>query len=385
MIEQEPLALKYRPRTFQGIVGQEPVRAVLYFQVKTGRVPRAMLFLGPRGSGKTSAARVLGAALNCQGWRSDPRDTPVIPCHGCLSCKAVEDGTSLDVLEVDAASNGGVAEIRRLRELTYYAAPGDWRAVLLDEAHSMSRDAFNALLKVLEEPPPRTVFILVTTEPTRIMSTVASRCQHYPFRRIPVPAIARRLREIADAEGLRADDELLELLAERADGAMRDAVMALDQLAPLGLHTAASYRALHGETDFAPRLVAAMAGGDHAVIFAALDETLGQVAEYSAVTTGLVRCLRDMLVLAKGGSIAAAVETLAARQRLARQLETARVVSAMKVFWELRTRARAADPRSTLEAAVVLASDALRPVQAASNGHGGVPWSVEEMQAMART
>lgn len=350
---REDLALKYRPVRFEDVVGQRPVAATLYRMVHLGTVPQALLFTGNRGCGKTSTARILGMALNCTEERK--------PCGSCASCKAVAGQTSLAVLEVDAASNGGVAEVRELRNMVQYGSPGSHRVVMLDEAHAMSGPAFNALLKVLEEPPPGTVFVLLTTEESKIMGTVASRCMRFGFDRIPVAAIYGRLQEICAAEGVQAEPQMLQAIAERADGGMRDAVKALDQALSAGIRDYATYAALRGESDFAPGLVVAMAKGDHADLFAGLDEVLSRTGDFGKVSSALVRCLRDLLVLQSSGALACQGHALSVRQALAQRLTPAQVVAALRVMWDLKTKVRATDPRAALELAVTMCATALGP------------------------
>lgn len=288
----DTLALKYRPASFDDLVGQPAVQIILRQMIKVGQVPTALLFDGCRGTGKTTTARILAAALNCT--------EPNKPCGNCVSCKAVFDGSSMDVIEIDAASNGLVDDIRQLRQQVMYRHAGDWRIVILDEAHSMSPAAFNALLKTLEEPPPRTLFILLTTEPGKILPTVASRCMPFTFRRLTIDDIARRLAHIAQAEGHAVQYDLLQLLAERADGAMRDAVMLLDQIARIGMTTADQYRRLIGHVDHAPALLDRLLAADIPGAFTALDEALTRVAESATIVADLVSCLRDVLVIRCG-------------------------------------------------------------------------------------
>lgn len=365
----ESLALKWRPRRFCDVSGQTPAMAVLYLMAARRKVPDALLFSGCRGSGKTSSARILAAAMNCE---APPGKVDEWPCLACTSCKAVADGSSLDVIEVDAASNGGVAEIRKIRELVQYASTGEYHVVLLDEAQSMSRDAFNALLKVLEEPPPNTVFILLTTEPAKILPTVASRCSTFTFCRLPPSVIVERLNVIRHAEGIEAEPDLLHAIAERADGAMRDAVVALDQVGRVGVSDLARWRMLTGESDFAPPLVEAMVAGDYGALFPRLQQVLTQNGDYSLISGRIVACLRDMLVLLGDGHPEARGAALEARVALASQVDTGRVAGAMRVLWDLRTRAPKVDPRASLELALVMASERLQaPRPAASMTMGG--------------
>jgi DNA polymerase III subunit gamma/tau len=350
-------ALKYRPANFSQVTGQSHVTGVLYRMVRRGTVPPALLLAGVRGTGKTSTARILAAAMHCE---SENQAAGCWPCGQCPECTAVAAGHSLAVLEVDAASSGGVEAIRDLRQLAAYG-----RLILLDEAHSLSRDGFNALLKVMEEPPPGSTFVLLTTEPGRILPTVVSRCMTFVFRPLQPEAIAGRLAEICQAEGIGAGPELLAAIASRADGAMRDAVMLLDQAVsalPPGKLSLASFQALFGDPDVAPPIVAAMAAGDYPAMYAAVDLALAQAGDPSSVIGKLAGCLADLLRLRSGGAIAAQGVPLEDRRKLAAQLDVPRLTGAMKVLWDWQTRIRVEDRRAGLTLACVVAAEKLCPV-----------------------
>jgi DNA polymerase III subunit gamma/tau len=221
----EVLARKWRPQQFSDVVGQEHVTRTLANAIESGRTAHAYLFVGPRGVGKTSVARIFAKALNC---REGPTTTP---CGVCDSCNEITGGTSLDVLEIDGASNNGVEQVRELRDTVKYApARGPYKVYIIDEVHMLSNAAFNALLKTLEEPPPHVKFLFATTEPDKILATIISRCQRFDLRRIPVGAIIERLELIAKTEKIKIGDDALLAIARGSEGGLRDAESALDQL-----------------------------------------------------------------------------------------------------------------------------------------------------------
>jgi DNA polymerase III subunit gamma/tau len=240
------LARKWRPQTFEEVVGQEPIARTLQNALAAGRVAHAFLFSGPRGVGKTSVARILAKALNClQGPTPHPDNT-------CQTCVEITNGSSVDVLEIDGASNNGVEEVRNLREkIKYLPAQGKYRVYIIDEVHMLSNAAFNALLKTLEEPPAHAVFILATTEPHKVPVTILSRCQRYDFRRIPTSLIEAHLAKLAEQEGWKVDSEGLALVARAAEGGLRDAQGFLDQVVTFGGEavTASEIARILGVTD----------------------------------------------------------------------------------------------------------------------------------------
>lgn len=370
----EALALKYRPRTFNDLVGQPAVQVILRQMIKTGNIPNALLFDGCRGTGKTTTARIFAAALNCEN--------PERPCGHCVSCKETFDGASLDVLEIDAASNGLVDDIRNLRQTVRYRQTGNYRIVILDEAQSISSAGFNALLKTIEEPPPNTIFILLTTEPTKILPTVASRCMPFTFKRLTISDITNRLAHIAQVEGYTVEPDLLQLLATRADGALRDAIMLLDQVARVGMTTAEQYQRLIGHTDHAPTVLDNLTRGDIPGAFAALDTALTRVADPNTITNETISCLRDVLVLRCGGEVHKSGTALAIRQTLALAMETSTVVNALKILWQLKTHLHADDPRSSLELAIVMLSEVIKPAAPPPRITPAARLSLDEMKRL---
>jgi DNA polymerase-3 subunit gamma/tau len=218
------LARKWRPQGFSNLVGQEAVVQTLQNALSSEKIVHAYLFSGPRGVGKTSSARILAKALNC-GQRTDSD-----PCNKCQSCIAITKGASIDVFEIDGASNTSVDSVRELRETVKYAPSGSkYKIYIIDEVHMLSTQAFNALLKTLEEPPPHVIFIFATTEPKKIPSTILSRCQHHAFRRISKKAIKEQLKQIVTSENIKIIETALEMIAKAADGSMRDALTLMDQ------------------------------------------------------------------------------------------------------------------------------------------------------------
>ena len=228
--DYEPLHLKYRPQSFDGLVGQESIALTLKQAITTNHIAPAYLFSGPRGTGKTSSARILAKSLNCIA--SDIATTK--PCGNCELCKTINLGTALDVIEIDAASNTGVDNIRELIEKAQFApVKARWKVYVIDECHMLSTAAFNALLKTLEEPPQKVVFILATTDPQRVLPTILSRCQRFDFRRIKLTALSKHLSLIATKEGIVIEDSAVEIIAQHAEGGLRDAASLLDQVSLL--------------------------------------------------------------------------------------------------------------------------------------------------------
>ena len=217
---------KYRPKVFSDVYGQDHVTSTLKNEIKNGRVSHAYLFTGSRGTGKTTCAKILAKAVNCE------HNVDGEPCNECEVCKGLDNGSIYDVVEIDAASNNGVDNIRELRDETNYApSRGKYRVYIIDEVHMLSTGAFNALLKTLEEPPAHVIFILATTEVHKLPATILSRCQRFDFKRIQPETMAVRLKEVAGLEGLNLDDDAAVLIARIADGALRDGLSILDQCA----------------------------------------------------------------------------------------------------------------------------------------------------------
>ena len=292
----QPLHHKYRPQRFNELVGQEAIAATLGNALRSGRIAPAYLFSGPRGTGKTSSARILARSLNCI---SSEGPTPE-PCGTCALCTSIANGTALDVIEIDAASNTGVDNIRELIERSRFApVQARWKVYVVDECHMLSTAAFNALLKTLEEPPPRVVFVLATTDPQRVLPTILSRCQRFDFRRIPLEALERHLGWIAEQEQIGITPEALHVVAQRAQGGLRDAESLLDQLSllPTPVEPQAVWELLGAvpEQELL-QLAESLAAGEPLGLIEAVRTLLERGREPSAVLQGLAGLLRDLVL-----------------------------------------------------------------------------------------
>ena len=293
---------KWRPKTFADLVGQEHVSKTLSQAIVSGRIGHAYLFAGPRGTGKTSTAKILAKALNCEHG-----PTPE-PCGVCDNCRKITDGSSMDVFEIDAASNRGIDEIRGLRETVKFApAEGRYKVYIIDEVHMLTAEAFNALLKTLEEPPAHVVFILATTEAHKVPATIQSRCQRYDFRRITVSEIKGRLRTICDAMQTEAADDALELIALQADGGLRDALSILDQCISLadGPVTAALVQEMLGLVghSWIYRMTEALASHDAQSVLSIVAELLAGGKDLKQMMAELALHLRSLMIYQAAGTV----------------------------------------------------------------------------------
>jgi len=297
--EYTVIARRYRPQTFAELIGQEHIAQALSNAISTSRVGHAYLFTGARGVGKTSAARILAKALNCAHGPSP------VPCNRCDVCESIGSGEDIDVLEIDGASNRGIDEIRQLRQnVNVRPSRSRLKIYIIDEVHMLTREAFNALLKTLEEPPEHVKFIFCTTEPTKIPVTILSRCQRFDFAGILGGSISRRLRQIVDAEGVEAEPDALELLARRAAGSMRDGQSLLEQLLAFasGRITADDVHRMLGTAGDRrlAELVGHLADRDAAAALAGLDAALHDGVDTAQLLEQLCGYFRDCLAAAVG-------------------------------------------------------------------------------------
>ncbi len=305
------LARKYRPQRFSDVIGQDHVTRTLGNALEQDRIAHGYIFSGHRGIGKTTIARILAMALNCRRTIGSPERPTYEPCGTCESCTEVRAGNAVDVIEIDAATNRGIDEIRELRDAARYRPARDrYKIYILDEAHQITDAAFNALLKTLEEPPDHVVFMMATTQPEDILQTIRSRCQHFSFHAVKFNAILEQLRTIAGDEQVKAEDEALALLAEAGDGSMRDALSIMDQAiasAPLQdgrpKLEAAPIRELMGSMPNAvfARLLESVSENNSAAVLAELDRLLGAGNSPSQIARQFVRYLRNVLMARIGG------------------------------------------------------------------------------------
>ena len=353
-------ARKWRPQTFGEVVGQEHVTTTLQNALASGRIAQSYLFCGPRGVGKTTAARLLAKALNCAG-RTGP-EAPADPCNECDSCCAIANGTSMNVLEIDGASNNSVDDIRELREVVrYVSTAGTYKIYIIDEVHMLSTAAFNALLKTLEEPPPHVVFIFATTEVQEVPETILSRCQRFNFRRIAAAAIAAHLARITAAEGIAGDEDALFQLATRADGSLRDAESALDQVVAFDQSrvTLPAVQQVLGIVDRALyfQLTEAVATADAAAVLQTVARATAEGTDVEEMAGGFAEHLRHLLhAKIQGDEARLELGTVEIKRYLeaAERFAADDIVRMLQVLMDLeQALRRSAQPRLRLELALV--------------------------------
>jgi len=351
------LARRYRCKTFDEVVGQDAIARTLKSAVASDRVAHAYLFCGTRGVGKTTVARILARALNCEQG-----PTPE-PCGTCDICQAIHRGDDVDVLEIDGASNTGVDDVRTLRENAHYRpARARFKIYYIDEVHMLSRSAFNALLKILEEPPEHVKFIFSTTEPQRLPATILSRCQRFDFRAVPTETIADHLTWVCQQEQVEPQAEAVRAIAREGRGSVRDALTLLDQAIAVGDGTVTldavrqTVGAVRGEQVL--QILAASAAGDAGTALRRLSDLLNDGADLGALLEQLMRQVRDLLVVKTCGEEAELLDAFGPdRDRLAEVAEPKAVpalVASLGYLTEARARARyAVDARPVAELAIV--------------------------------
>jgi len=353
------LARKYRSQTFDDVVGQDPISKTLKNAIETGRVAHAYLFSGTRGVGKTTMARILAKALNC--LKSDGPTTT--PCCKCDSCVAINSGEDIDVIEIDGASNNRVDEIRELRENAIYRpARARYKIYIIDEVHMLTTQAFNALLKTLEEPPEHVKFIFATTEPNKVIATIQSRCQRFDFSNINARQIADQLKSILKREKIKYQDDLVLALAKMANGSMRDGLSLLDRLLSTGIQPL-SVDLLE---DFLGRpnaekvqtLVARIGDGDAAGTLAATEDLINTGLGEAQIVDALTEQMRDLLVIASAG-VDTDLLIMTADQKekaaeLAKKFDAAALIYNITALEKLRWAVKNSDtPRALLDASLL--------------------------------
>ena len=350
------MARKRRPQAFETVVAQSHVTTTLQNAIRLERVAQSYLFSGPRGTGKTTTARLLAMALNCE------HGPTAEPCGECASCVAIRQGNSMDVLEIDGASNRGIDEIRQLREEVGYAASqGKRKVYIIDEVHMLTTEAFNALLKTLEEPPAHVVFVFATTEAHKVPETILSRCQRYNFRRIPPVAIVEELKQAVDEEGVTAEESALFLIARKADGGMRDALSLLDQVIAFS-DAGITEDAIQNLLGLIPRdvyfdLTQTIVDRDGARALEIIDELTREGSDLGEFVAGLMAHFRHLLVACAAGDLTD--ENLPETDRVqyaevAAQFEEADLVRMLNAVGELETQiGRVTEPRFWLELTVM--------------------------------
>ena len=337
MAEQHYLALyrKYRPRTFEDVRGREVIVRTLKNQILSGRIAHSYLFCGTRGTGKTTIAKIFAKAVNCE----NPQDGS--PCGECPSCRAIGADASLNVVEMDAASNNGVDDIRNIiDQVAYSPTQGKYRVYIIDEVHMLSTAAFNALLKTLEEPPSYAIFILATTEPNKLPVTILSRCQRYDYGRLSTETIEGRLREVADAEQLKAEDKALRYIASAADGSMRDGLSLLDQCNAFnyGNETLTYEKTLEilgaVDTRVFSKLYGHIHEGQVAEALGVLEDVLMQGREMMQFVADFLWYLRNLMLLSASESAKDSLDISA--DNLAQMIEDARKSEMSEIMREIR-------------------------------------------------
>ncbi|MDI6799736.1 MAG: DNA polymerase III subunit gamma/tau [Actinomycetota bacterium] len=348
---------KYRPRALSEVVGQDHITQTLKNAIKSNKISHAYLFSGPRGTGKTSVAKILAKSLNCK------EGPAVIPCNGCSSCADIAAGNFVDVLEIDAASNRGIDEIRDLKEKIHFSpAQGRTKVYIIDEVHMLTAEAFNALLKTLEEPPAHVVFVLATTEPNRVPATILSRCQRFDFKRITLKDLMERLAEVAKAESIEIDSEALSMIAKHAQGSLRDGLGTLDQIASFTEKRVSTddVVSLLGMSDVEALFEAAdlMARGDVSAVFGFVDLLVDKGRDPRQFAKDLIEYLRALFVAKNSAdakdSLNVTAETFKRIEAQADSFSSVALIRLLDILSEAATQMRwEPDARLSLEMALV--------------------------------
>ncbi len=349
---------KFRPDTFADVKGQEHIVTTLKNQIRANRIGHAYLFTGTRGTGKTTVAKILAKTVNCENPTEDG------PCGECRICRAIASGASMNVIEIDAASNNGVDSIREIvEEVSYSPAEGKYKVYIIDEVHMLSIGAFNALLKTLEEPPSYVIFILATTEVHKLPITILSRCQRYDFKRISIATIAERMRELVDAENVKVEEKALRYIAKTADGSMRDALSLLDQCIAFHLGQELTYdKALDVlgavDTEVFSRLLRFVLDRDVTGCITLLEEIVMQGRELTQFVTDFTWYLRNLMLVQSSDNLEDVIDmstdNLARLKEEAQMLEMDRIVRYIRIFSELSGQIRyAAQKRILVEIALI--------------------------------
>jgi DNA polymerase-3 subunit gamma/tau len=350
---------KWRPDEFEEVKGQEHVVTTLKNQITHDRVGHAYLFCGTRGTGKTTVAKLFAKAVNCEHPQEDGS-----PCNQCPTCKAISEGRSLNVMEIDAASNNGVDNIRDIRdEVQYSPTEGKYKVYIIDEVHMLSPGAFNAMLKTLEEPPSYVIFILATTEAHKIPITITSRCQRYDFRRISLETIYERLAELLKREGIEAEEKAVRYVAKAADGSMRDALSLLDQCIAFYLGETLTYEKVLEvlgavDVEVFNSLMSHVAAGDTMAALKVVDEIVWQGRELSQFVADFTWYMRNLLLLKSSDNVNdqldISAENLASMKETAKKVSNNQLMRYIRVFSEMSNQIRyATQKRVTLELAVI--------------------------------